>query len=235
MATALILNSGLGSRMGGLTAGRPKCMTPLWDGETIASRCLRQLAARGVKRVVMTTGYCAQQLEDHCRSLQLPLDLTFVYNPRYQETNYIYSMYLAREALTGDILYLHGDLAFGDEVLEAVLGSRDSCVAVSRGAPLPEKDFKAVLRQGLVEKIGVEFFENAVAAQPLYKLQAADFQLWMAGIAALCEAGETGCYAEKALNAVTDRCKLIPVDIGAALCQEVDTPEDLEYIREKRG
>ena len=41
---ALILNSGLGSRMGVLTSEHPKCMTEISPRETILSRQLRQLA-----------------------------------------------------------------------------------------------------------------------------------------------------------------------------------------------
>lgn len=38
---ALILNSGMGSRMGVLTAGHPKCMTEISSIDTILSRQLR--------------------------------------------------------------------------------------------------------------------------------------------------------------------------------------------------
>ena len=51
---ALILNSGLGSRMGDLTAAHPKCMTEISPRETILSRQLSQLADFGVSRVVIT-------------------------------------------------------------------------------------------------------------------------------------------------------------------------------------
>ena len=45
---ALILNSGLGHRMGALTAEHPKCMTEIGSGETILSRQLRLLAEAGI-------------------------------------------------------------------------------------------------------------------------------------------------------------------------------------------
>ena len=41
---ALILNSGLGSRMGVLTSEHPKCMTEISPRETILSRQLNQIA-----------------------------------------------------------------------------------------------------------------------------------------------------------------------------------------------
>ena len=54
---ALILNSGLGSRMGVLTSEHPKCMTEISTKETILSRQLRLLAEAGIEEVVITTGY----------------------------------------------------------------------------------------------------------------------------------------------------------------------------------
>ena len=50
---ALILNSGMGSRMGVLTSEHPKCMTEISPRETILSRQLTQLCEAGVKQVVI--------------------------------------------------------------------------------------------------------------------------------------------------------------------------------------
>ena len=94
---ALILNSGMGSRMGVLTSEHPKCMTEISPRETILSRQLRQLAEAGITEVVMTTGLFDTVLMDYCESLALPLHIRFVKNPVYDKTNYIYSIYCARE------------------------------------------------------------------------------------------------------------------------------------------
>ena len=87
---ALILNSGLGHRMGILTSEHPKCMTEISPRETILSRQLTMLSRVGINEVVMTTGSFADILQEYCASLDLPLHITFVHNPRYLETNYIY-------------------------------------------------------------------------------------------------------------------------------------------------
>lgn len=167
---ALILNSGLGSRMGVLASEHPKCMTEISSRETIVSRQLRQLAEAGIQEVVMTTGIFDGILVNYCRSLELPLRITFVNNPVPRDTNYIYSIYCAREYLDDDLILMHGDLVFENAVLDAVLESEKSCMAVSAALPLPEKDFKAVVRGGQIRKVGIEFFHEAVAAQPLYNL-----------------------------------------------------------------
>lgn len=228
---ALILNSGLGHRMGVLTSEHPKCMTDITEKDTILSRQLRIIANAGIKEVVMTTGYYDQILVDYCYSLGLPLEFTFVNNPLYDKTNYIYSIYCAKEALYGDdIVLMHGDLVFEDEIFARVITSEKSCMTVSSTLALPEKDFKAVIKDGRIDKVGIEFFTDAMAAQPLYKLNADDFKVWLDEIVSFCESDNRRCYAENAFNQVSDKCLIFPLDFADALCAEIDTPEDLEVV-----
>lgn len=233
---ALILNSGKGSRMGVLTSEHPKCMTEISAKQTILSRQLEQLCSYGVEDVVITTGLFDSVLVDYCQGLELPLHYTYVKNPEYENTNYIYSIYCAREYLMDDdILLIHGDMVFENEVLEQALTSVKSCMTVSTAMPLPQKDFKAVLEcnRELIAAIGIEYFDDAVAAMPLYKLLKNDWKVWLNKIAEYCENGETGCYAEKAFNEVSDMCRISPLDVRDMLCAEIDTPEDLQLVSDK--
>ena len=227
---ALILNSGLGSRMGVLTSEHPKCMTEISPRETILSRQLKQLADAGIREVVITTGLFRDALIAYCESLDLPLFYSFVHNPEFRETNYIYSIYCAREALDDDLLLMHGDLVFENEVLDRLLACETSCMAVSTTLPLPEKDFKAVIKDGKVNKVGVGFFDDAVAAQALYRLKQEDWRKWLDRICAFCEAGNRKVYAENALNELDGAAEIYPLDVGDLLCAEVDDPQDLEKV-----
>ncbi len=231
---ALILNSGLGQRMGVITSEHPKCMTEISFKNTILSRQLRQLVSFGIEEVVVTTGYYDKVLLDYCEALHLPLKFIFVNNPYYDKTNYIYSIYCAKEQLKDDdILLMHGDLVFESLVLEAVIDSPVSCMTVSSTLPLPEKDFKAVVRDGKIVKVGAEFFDNAMAAQPLYKIKKEDWLMWLANIEKFCESGNRMVYAENAFNEVSDQCKIYPCDVKDMLCAEIDTPDDLEIVSKK--
>ena len=227
---ALILNSGLGSRMGVLTSEHPKCMTEISPRETILSRQLRQLAEAGIRQVVITTGLFSETLTAYCESLDLPLEYTFVHNPDFRTTNYIYSIYLARDVLDDDVVLMHGDLVFENEVLDRLLACPDSCMAVSTTLPLPEKDFKAVVRDGKVLKVGVEFFDEAVEAQALYRLKRDDWKAWLDRIAAFCGGGRTNVYAENALNELDGGANITALDMGDLLCAEIDNPEDLANV-----
>ena len=222
--------------MGALTAEQPKCMTELKPGETILSHQLKQLADYGVDEVVMTTGYAESVLMNYCAELDIPIRIKFVSNPDYRITNYIYSIYLAREYLEDDLLLLHGDLVFENEALDRIINSERSVMAVSSTVPLPEKDFKAVVDEsGRILKVGVEFFTNALTAQPLYKLHKADWLLWLLKIEEYCAgyvpgSGGLKFYAEKALNDLDGACSIFTCDMRNLLCSEIDTPEDLAVV-----
>ncbi len=230
---ALILNSGLGSRMGVLTSEHPKCMTEISPRETILSRQLRQISEAGIREVVITTGYYDTVLTDYCASLELPVEFTFVNNPVYDKTNYIYSIYCAREYLDDDILLMHGDLVFENEVFDRVLASPVSCMTVSSTLPLPEKDFKVQVKDGKVMKVGVDIFDDAMEAQALYHLRREDWKVWLDRIAAFCEAGNTKVYAENALNDLEGAANISALDVGDLLCAEIDNPEDLATVSAK--
>lgn len=228
---ALILNSGLGHRMGALTSEHPKCMTEIAQEETILSRQLKMIAQADLKDVVITTGYFDKVLVDYCKSLDLSLNIQFVNNPLYDKTNYIYSIFCAREYLDDDIILMHGDLVFDNGVFNDVVFSRTSCMTISSTLGLPEKDFKAVVNDGLIKKIGIDFFDNAFAAQPLYKILKADWEIWLKEICKYCVEGTTKCYAENAFNEVSDDCRIYALDVKNQLCNEIDTPEDLEMVK----
>ena len=229
----LILNSGLGSRMGVLTSEHPKCMTEISATETILGRQLRQIAAAGITEVVMTTGLFDSVLVNYCNSLDLPLHFTFVKNPVYDKTNYIYSIYCAREYLDDDIILMHSDLVFENEVFDQVVNSDTSCMTVSSTLPLPEKDFKAQIVDGKVMKVGVDIFNDAMEAQALYKLNRADWKVWLDKITEFCEAGNTKVYAENALNELNGAANISALDVKNLLCSEIDNPEDLAVVTDK--
>lgn len=230
---ALILNSGLGSRMGVLTSEHPKCMTEISSHETILSRQLKMIADAGIEEVVITTGYYDGVLVKYCQSLELPLHFTFVNNPIYDQTNYIYSIYCAKDYLDDDIILMHGDLVFENDVFDRVVASPVSCMTVSSTLPLPEKDFKAQVVNGMVMKVGVNIFNEAMEAQALYKLLKDDWKVWLDKIIEFCENDNRKVYAENALNELNGAANIHALDVENLLCAEIDNPEDLAVVSGK--
>ncbi|MGN1367237.1 MAG: NTP transferase domain-containing protein [Aristaeellaceae bacterium] len=225
---ALLLNSGLGSRMGDETRLHPKCMTQLTGSETIISWQVKLLERVGITEAVVTTGHLSDMLEAYLRALDTPIRFHFVHNPRYRETNYIYSMYLAKDLLAGqDVLSLHGDLVMHPKVMDNLAASPVSAVTVDTTLPLPEKDFKGRIENGRLKEVGVNVFgADCVALQPAYRFLAADFQRWMQEIERFVQSGNDRVYAENAFNAAWTDIPVVPLDVQGLLCAEIDNQAD---------
>ena len=202
---ALIFNSGLGKRMGQLTENNPKSMVRLDSGETIFERQLRVLKDCGITDFVITVGPFKEQLiEVSQREEYRDLKFTFVENPVYDQTNYIYSMYLAKDYLNDDFLMLHGDLVFNKELVEEMISDPIPSICLyNEEKALPEKDFKGRFENGLLREVSINIFDSdCYAFQPLYKLSKADMNAWLSKVDEFITNGVNSVYAENALNRV---------------------------------
>lgn len=232
---AFIFNSGRGSRLGPLTAERPKALVPLLGDETLLSRQLRLLAAADVGEVVLSTGYRAQQIVQAAAPFaERGMTLHFVHNPDYAVTNAIVSLARAADILRGEaLLMLHGDLVFDAAWLATVLTAEaPDLAAIDAQTPLNEKDFKACLENDYIAAIGTDLFgADCVNLMPFYKLSARALDLWLDAVQAQGAAGNTDIYAETAAAPVLAEMALRPLSYSGRLLAEVDTLEDLAAVR----
>ncbi len=230
---AVIFNSGLGKRMGKYTECGHKSMVRIASGESIFERQLRLLSQCGITDFVVTVGPFKEQLMEAARAPHLShCTFTFVENPVYDSTNYIYSMYLAREHMNDDVVMLHGDLVFDRALLEAVLACEDAdCATVNRAKSLPEKDFKARIKDGCVQEVSVKIFdEDCFAFQPMYKLSKTTVGAWIDKVCEFVDKGETGVYAENAMNEIFPSLSVKEFSYEGYFIDEIDCPEDLERV-----
>jgi len=233
LTKALIFNSGLGKRMGDFTASNHKSMARLSSGETIFGRQLRLLASAGITDFVVTTGPFADQLHAETRAPHLAgLNFTFVENAVYDSTNYIYSLYLAKDHLDEDLVMLHGDLVFNERALRGILSdARPNLGMVNEELPQPEKDFKARVIDGEIREVSVSITDdNCFTFQPLYKLSREAVRIWLDRVSDFVDRGDTGVYAENALNEVSEAAGIQAYSYVGSSVNEVDTLDDLARV-----
>ena len=228
---AIIFNSGLGNRMGDFTQHHHKSMARLLDGETIFHRQLRLLSGEGIRDFIVTTGPFEEQLKQEAADFP-GLRFTFVRNDIYDRTNYIYSMYLAREFMDDDMVFLHGDLVFSRRLVHDMLAdSRPDLATVNTQKPLPEKDFKGRIVDGRILEVSIHIFdENCYAFQPLYKLSRATVAAWIARVAEFIAKGENKCYAENALNELFPTLNVQPFSYVGHYIDEIDNLDDYARV-----
>ena len=233
---ALIFNSGIGKRMGELTAHCPKSMVHLYNDETIFERQIRLLQEAGITEVVITTGPYPEMLKAICsKPCYRNMHFVFPHNEIYDSSNYIYSMYKAREYLDNDILMMHGDLVFDRTLIPNLLKNHkpNTCL-INKFKKLPEKDFKGRIVDGELREVGINIFDsNCYAFQPLYKLSRKVLRAWLDNVIKFVESNNINVYAENALNEVAKGLGIEPISYHNHFIDEVDNKDDLARVNKE--
>lgn len=121
---ALILGAGCGSRLKPYTDDRPKPLVELF-GHPLLEYQLTCLRSAGIQDIGLVSGY----LPDKYDTYQLP---TWS-NPRFSETNMVYSMMCAQEFFANEeqLLVVYGDIVFEPEVLFNIIRTTGDLVVAA--------------------------------------------------------------------------------------------------------
>jgi choline kinase len=239
----MVLAAGAGRRLRPDTDGLPKTLLPVDGPTTILDIALRNLAAVGLRDVVVVVGHGAAVISERAADLESAhgVTLTLVHNDRAQEWNNAYSLWLAREYFARGVLLLNGDTVHPVSVektllaAQAELGSADVILAVDNVKRLGDEEMKVVLddrgllaritkqmdpQQAFGEYIGATLIGPAAAVPLASALEAT----WRR---------DPGLYYEDGYQEFTDRGDAVAVaPIGALDWVEVDNHDDLRRARE---
>ena len=231
---AIILNSGRGTRISHITTEKPKCLIDLDAHTTILSQQISHFLKENISQFIITTGPFAENVKRYVQKTFPRVPINFVHNPDYLTTNYLYSLYLARECVDDDVFLIHGDLVFEPEILRRLLHNpQPNCIPVDTSVPNPENGFNGRIDGGLVVEIGIGLpGKNSFFVPPFYKFSKAAFQAWLKEIGKLIVQKQYQVHAENALNMLTKKIPLTPTLINGLFCAEVDTQSDLDFVRE---
>lgn len=231
---AIIFNSGIGKRMGFLTKDKPKSMVSLYNGETIFERQIRILNECGIYDFIITTGPYKEQIEECSKKFSNSI-FKFVYNDLYDKTNYIYSMYLAKNYINDDVILLHGDLVFNKKLVQQLLKDhRPSICLINKRKALPQKDFKGRIKNNLLKEVSINIFDkDCFAFQPLYKLSKSDINKWMVEVEEFIKKGIDNVYAENALNKILNNLSIGIMPYDEYYIDEIDNQDDYLRVNEE--
>ena len=110
----IILAAGQGTRLRPLTKDRPKCMVELLDKPLIKHQ-IDILNSKKVTEIYVATGYLDEKIS-------FPQIKGKYYNPRFDKTNMVVSLFSALEIMEGDdLLITYGDIVYSEKVIDKVL------------------------------------------------------------------------------------------------------------------
>jgi len=145
-----ILAAGTGSRLYPLTKNTPKSLLDLGHGSTLLeSQIEAAIASEEIKEVCIITGYKSGQIEERIRSYAGNIRLRTVYNPFFESTNNLVSLWCAHLLMEDqDFVITNGDNLYRSGLLKThVIRHRQPGIylTVSRkSGPYDEDDMKVV-------------------------------------------------------------------------------------------
>jgi choline kinase len=252
----MVLAAGAGRRLRPDTDVLPKTLLPVDGRTTILDIALRNLAAVGLRDVVIVVGHGAAVISERAADLEGAhgVALTLVHNHRAQEWNNAYSLWLAREYFARGVLLVNGDTVHPVSVEKTLLAAQaerqgaerqgaerqgaglpDIILAVDNVKRLGDEEMKVVLdERGLLAKITkkmdpAQAFGEYIGATLIGPAAAGP-------LASALEATwrhDPGLYYEDGYQELADRGEAVAVaPIGALDWVEVDNHEDLRRARE---
>ena len=237
---AILLSAGQGRRLLPLTRTLPKCLLPV-DGErTLLELQLRLLAAAGVDEVVVLVGFRADRIERFLATRPVPgLRVRTRYNPFFASTDNLVTAWVARDELVGEALLLNGDTLFEPAVLARLLDAADASIRVvtHRKARYDDDDMKVECApDGRLRAIGKTLAADRVDAEAigLLRMDAEGTKAFTEGLErAVREAAGLRAYYLAVIDRLARSRRVECLDAGSAWWGEVDSPSDLEAMRER--
>ncbi len=231
MKQAVVLAAGTGSRLGEMAEGKPKCLQTI-GGRTLLDVQLDILASVGIREVCVVVGYEHEQIRRHVA--RRPGCVT-IENPRYAETNSLYSLWEARNWIRGSFLCLNGDVIAHPDIFHRVLAVEGSALAFDSGSGDEPEHMKVATQAGFLGSISKEMPSPKVHGENVGLLQfdtTAAFRL-LGEVSAMITAGGVNNWVPAAVDRIADLVPIRCVDIRGLPWIEVDFPEDLEAARNR--
>ncbi len=246
----MVLAAGAGRRLRPDTDTLPKALLPVDGRVTILDIALRNLAAVGLRDIVIVVGYAAEAVRERAAGLEREhgVRLTLVDNDRAEDWNNAYSLWLAREHFPAGALLVNGDTVHPVSVEKTLLAAgqasaghgdagrpADIVIAVDDIKRLADEEMKVIVDPGgrltritklmdpalaYGEYIGATLI-GAPAAAPLAAALEATWRR------------DPSLYYEDGFQELADRGGAIAVaPIGEVEWVEVDNHDDLCRARE---
>ncbi|MBT3796216.1 MAG: phosphocholine cytidylyltransferase family protein [Candidatus Marinimicrobia bacterium] len=228
---SVILAAGVSRRLYPLTYEMPKCLMKVGD-KAILDRQLKTLQSSNISEVIIVVGYYRELIVDYVKSHYNDLNVKFVINHHYFETNTAYSLRLCNDFIKNEpFILMNADVLYPKEVLTRVIDSNYNTVLAVDIKPCGREEVKVVEGEGnRIVAIGKELIEDNSLGEfiGVAKFSKNISSKFMNSLDRLISSGGNSDYFEAAIHPLMSEHDIYYEDISDLPCIEIDFVEDLE-------
>jgi len=231
---AIILAAGVGSRIKPLTDNCPKSLLKVGNN-TILEMMISHIQDCGINEIIIVVGHLKEQIKDYVKTKFPDLNVSFVINDKYAETNTGYSLMLVKDFIQDSgFIKFDADVVFDKEILKKLIKcEHESCLCIDKNIDLDAEEIKVKIddqhrilevnkrvnpKDAVGESIGIEKISNETA-----KLLFKELELMMQDKTNYQE------YYEGAYDRLIEKnVNFYALDISGLKWVEIDTREDFD-------
>jgi choline kinase len=151
---AIIIAAGTGTRLYPITKDIPKSLLDVGQGLTLLETQLHSLKECGIKNIFMIIGYRANQIESKLQEYSSDFNFEIVYNPFFESSNNLVSVWMARHHFTDEFITINGDDIFNASIIRNLMKSHHPITMVTDiKTHYDEDDMKIISADGLVKRV----------------------------------------------------------------------------------
>jgi len=226
---AVILAAGRGMRLGGEVNGDPKCLIP-FGGKTLLEHQLGVLESHGIERCIIVVGHEADRVRRVVNGRHI-----CVANQQYAETNSLYSLWMARNHVTGPFVLHNADVLAHPDVYRRMLATRTTSLTYDSSSGGEDEHMKVSFRCGKLRAISKTLGTDDTHGESVgilhFDQDAADLLFKEADN--IIASGAHKSWAPAAVDRIATRIEIRGVDVADLPWTEIDFPEDLAVARDQ--
>lgn len=237
---AIILAAGRGSRLLPLTTDLPKCLLPI-GLTTVLGFQLDTLFRHGIVSATVVTGFNAHMVKAEINARQTGPKVKRLYNPFYQVADNLASCWMARKSMRQDFLLINGDTLFSPPLLEKVLSTpaTDIAVTIDQKDHYDGDDMKVTLDGPELTAIGKTLLPQQTNGESIGMLRFMNDgpEIFREELKRLMKSEDgTKSWFLSAIDGLAKSGQRIDtINIKGSTWSELDTPEDYEICRNLFG
>ena len=117
----IILAAGQGTRLRPYTNHLPKCLVSI-DGQSLLETQIAVIKSCGINKIYAVTGYCSEKLET--------FPIIKIFNPFFQSTNMVSSLFCAKKILDHESIISYGDIVYSRKILKGLMNTKNDISVV---------------------------------------------------------------------------------------------------------